>query len=159
MTSEFTAMLHQRLQEYVLPGGDAPYFAKVFKGEPEALMPSNAPLCRWHVTRSETPPEGPRVLSGNRMTAAVFQVHCYWPLSASEERRESQEDDIAIVLIDLPNEFIGLTAADYTIGGYPLAAITVEDITPVERDTPFPMSDRDMRILTFEVHARILEAS
>lgn len=159
MTSELGLTIQETLAEYQIPDGVTPYFAKVFKGEPEALMPTGNPLARWHVVRSQPPPEGVRNLKGDRMTTVVYAIHCYWPLSALEESRESREDDIATVLIDLPNAFIALTATDYTIGGYPVALLTVEDVSPVDRAFPFPQSERECRILTFELHARVLEAT
>lgn len=160
MTSELSLTIHSTLQAYTLPGASSAYFAKVFKGEPEALTPTTGgAVARWHVVRTQPPPEGVRNLKGDRMTAMVFQIHVYWPLTAIEGAQQSQEDDIATVLIDLPNEFIALTAANYTIGGYPVALLTVEDVSPVERQTPFINSDREMRILQIELHARVLEAT
>lgn len=160
--NEFSLTIQSTLEAYQIPGGSSAYFAKVYKGEPSALMPTTGrALARWRVLRSERPPEGARTLKsgGDRQTVVVFGISCYWPLTPAEAKQESQEDDIAAVLVDLPNEFIALTPSSYTIGGYPLAAITVEDVSSVDRMPPFPESPADMRILTFELHARILEAS
>jgi hypothetical protein len=160
MTSELGRTIQTTLEEYTLPGVAPAYFAKVFRGEPLALTPSSRALARWHVLRAQPPPEGPRVLNNNRMTAIVYGIHCYWPLTPSEEAQGTQEDDIATVLIDLPNRFIDLTASDYTIGGYPVAGITVEDPSLVERVVPFADSGQaEMRTIHFELHARVLEAS
>ena len=160
--AELGRTIHSTLAAYQIPGGSSAYFTKVFKGEPEALMPTGGQaLARWHVVRSQQPPEGARVIKagGDRMTTVVYQINCYWPLSPLQESMEDKEDDIATVLIHLPNSFLALTPASYTIGGYPVAALTVEDVTPVERAFPFPSAERECRILTFELHARVLEAS
>lgn len=163
MTSELGLTIQSTLEAYQLPGGSTRYFAKVFKGEPGALtVTGGKPLARWRVLRSQVPPEGPRVVNGHRMTSVVYGVTAYWPLSAVEGAQQSQEDDIATVLIDLPNRFIALTATEYTIGGYPVALLTVEDTSGVERSVPFPSAGVDqaeMRITTWELHARVLEAS
>jgi hypothetical protein len=161
VTSELGRTIQQTLEEYTLPGVSSPYFAKVFRGEPQALMPTNRALARWHVIRSQVPPEGARVLTGARQVVIVYLLNCYWPLSASEDTQGTQEDDIATVLIDLPNRFIDLTATDYTIGGYPVALLTVEDTSEVQRVIPFPDSNTlaEMRVIQFELHARVLEAS
>lgn len=160
MTTELGLTIQSTLAAYKLPGASANYFAKVFKGEPSALMPTaGQALARWHVAESRVPPEGPRVISGSRMVELVYLINCYWPLSGAEGAQQSQEDDIATVLIDLPNDFIALTAANYTIGGYAVSALTVEDTTTVERATPFPNSESEMRVAQFELHARVLEAT
>lgn len=160
MTSELGLTIDSKLVAYQLPGGSSAYFSKVFKGEPNALMPtSGGALARWRVARSQPPPEGVRTLNGKRMVAIVYIINCYWPLSGLEGAQEAHEDAIGAVLIDLPNEFIGLTPSDYTIGGYPVAALTVEDVSSVDRLPPFPESTTDMRIAQFELHARVLEAS
>lgn len=158
MTSELGLTIHSTLQEYTLPGASVAYFAKVFKGEPNALTPTaGQALARWQVVRTQAPPEGVRNLKGDRMVAMVFAIYAYWPLSGLEGSQQSQEDDIATVLIDLPNSFIALTATDYTIGGYPVALLTIEDVSPVERLAPF--GDTEMRVLRLELHARVLEAT
>lgn len=160
MTSELGVTIHETLQGYTLPGASAPYFTKVFKGDPPALMATSKPLARWRVARSQPPPEGVRVLTGSRQVAIVYAINGYWPLSAVEAASENNEDDIATVLIDLPNRFIELTATDYTIGGYPVSLLTVEDTSAVDRFVPFPDSGQaDMRIAQWELHARVLEAS
>ncbi len=160
MTSELGLTIQSTLVGYTLPGASVSYFTKVFKGEPEALMPTGGQaLARWHVIRSQPPPEGVRNLRGDRMSTVVYGINCYWPLTPSEEKRGSDEDDIAMVLLDLPNDFIALTASTYTIGGYPVALLTVEDISGIERASPFPTAANDCRILSFELHARVLEAS
>lgn len=160
MTSELALTIQSKLEGYTLPGGSSAYFVKVFKGEPNALMPtSGKALARWRVARSQVPPEGARVLTGSRQVAIVYVINCYWPLSGTEGAQEAHEDDIATVLIDLPNEFIGLTPSDYTIGGYPVALLTVEDISSVDRLPPFNDSPVEMRIAQFELHARVLEAT
>src|SRR5688572_9631027 len=156
--AEFTATLHSTLQNYQLPGGSSAYFAKVFKGEPNALTVTNRALCRWRVLRSEVPPEGPRVLTGDRMIAVVFGVSCYWPLAGAETATEAIEDDIADVIVTLPISIIAIGRGD-TIGGKTVREVTVEDPSTVERVAPFPQSDVEMRVLEFEVHARILEAA
>lgn len=161
MTSELGLTIDSKLVAYQIPGGSSAYFGKVFKGEPGALAPMNRASARWRVARSQPPPEGVRNLKGDRMVTIVYIINCYWPLSASEEAQEAQEDDIAAVLIDLPNEFIGLTASDYTIGGYAVSLLTVEDVSLVERLVPFPDSgsNAEMRVVQFELHARVLEAT
>lgn len=162
MTTELGLTIDSKLAGYQLPNASSAYFAKVFKGEPNALAPMGGrALARWRVARSQVPPEGARVLTGSRQVAIVYVINCYWPLAGIEEAQETQEDDIATVLIDLPNEFIGLTASDYTIGGYPVALLTVEDTSTVERLWPFPDSNNsaEMRIVQFELHARVLEAT
>jgi hypothetical protein len=156
--TEFTTTLHETLQNYTLPGASSSYFAKVFKGEPNALMPTAQALAKWRVARTEVPPEGARVLTGRRAVACVFIVNCYWPLSGTEGSQQSTEDEIPTVLIDLPTKFIALTATDYTIGGYAIAGLTVEDVSSVERLQPFLTSEAEMRVATFEIHARVLEA-
>ena len=163
--AEFTTKLHEVLAAYTLPGASSAYFAKVFKGEPNALTPvAGKPLARWRVLRSQAAPEGPRVLTGSRQIAVVFGIFAYWAPSASETKQRSDEDDIATVLVDLPNKFISptITAKDYTIAGKALAVLTVEDTQLVDRSIPLPGSETvqtDQRILSFELHARILEAS
>ena len=162
--SEFTTVLHEALQEYAIPNGNGAYFAKVFKGEPSALFPSNGPpICRWATTGTRVAPEGPRTLRGERMLAAVFGVFVYWPLAATEGAQQSQEDDISTVMVDLPATLVGLSDPDaletYTLAGKTVQLVTVEDPTLVERAFPFPSSEVEMRILTLEVHARMLEAS
>lgn len=158
--AELGLTIQSTLAAYQLPGASSAYFTKVYRGEPQSLMPTaGQPLVRWKVDRSEVPPEGARVLTGRRATVVVFAVECFWPLSGMEGAQQSHEDDIATVLVDLPTKFIALTPTSYTVGGYSVAAITVEDTSPVERTIPFPnVSDAEMRVLRFEVHARILEA-
>jgi len=161
MASEFTAALHSTIQSYTLPGVSSTYFDKVFKGEPNALMPGGKPLARWKVLRTEGSIEGMRTLKGQRQLTLVFEVMAYWPLSATEGSQQSFEDDIATVIVDLPNQLISptLTASDYTIGGKAVALLTVEREQLVDRALPFPDSAAECRILSFELHAQLLEAS
>ncbi|MCZ7600002.1 MAG: hypothetical protein M5U09_22840 [Gammaproteobacteria bacterium] len=162
MATEFTLTLQSTLEAYVIPGGSGAYFAKVFKGEPNALMPTPGhPLAHWKVLRTEPAPEGIRTLAGQRQLAIVFGVFAYWPLSAAAGKQRSDEDDIATVIVDLPNKPISptLTATDYTIGGKAVALLTCENTQLVERTNPLPDSPADLRVLSFEIHARLLEAS
>lgn len=159
MTSELGLTIQSTLEGYTLPNSAVPYFAKVFKGEPESLSPSTGQaLARWRVVRAQPPPEGVRNLKGDRMAVVVYAIDCFWPLTPLENAREAYEDSIATVMLDLPNDFIALTATTYTIGGYAVALLTVEDPSPVERGDPFGVG-RDLRYMTFELHARVLEAT
>jgi hypothetical protein len=158
VTSEFTTTLHDTLAGYVLPDESDTYFGKVFVGEPNALAPVGKPVARWKIARTEQPPEGARNLKGRRMVACVFHVNCYWPLSGTEGSQANTELSIGRMLIDLPTKFIALEATDYTIGGYAISGLTVEDVSSVERLQPFLTSEAEMRVATFEIHARVLEA-
>jgi hypothetical protein len=160
--TEFTTALHGILQEYTLADSAAPYFAKVFKGEPNALTPTGQALARWRVKSIGPAPEGPRVLTGEMMRTAVFNVMCVWPLTAMEGRQQGIEDEITEVCVSLPQCLCvpALTAADYTIAGIPVSTITIEDISPVEAG--FPVSNPESalaRLFQFDVHVRLLEES
>lgn len=165
--TEFGITIDATLRAYVRPSSpSAPYFGgAVFKGEPQALTASGRPMARWHISRSQPPPEGVRNLKGGRMSECVYLVHCYWPLTPLQEAQHNQEDEIAEVLLTLPNDFIalvqdsGFSVGDYTIGGYNVSMITVEDPSPVQREFPFPDSPSQMRETVFEIHARVLEAT
>lgn len=159
---ELTLALDALLKAYQVPDGSTPYFTAVFKGEPLNLMPSGGQaMARWKVDRVQNPPEGPRVLSGQMMRTAVFKVFCYWPLSPMQGKQTGTEDDITAVMVDLPPRCAvpNLTAADYTLGGLGIAAITVEDIEPVTRELPTPDAVAECRVFQFDIHARLLEAS
>jgi hypothetical protein len=161
VTSELTLTLQSTLVAYTLPNGTDRYFEKVFKGEPNALTPGARPVARWKVLRTQPAPEAARSVSGQRMIAMVFGVNAYWPLTSEEDAQQAMEDDIAVVLVDLPAKFIDPTlhGTDYTIAGKAVSLLTVENEQFVERTLPFPDAQRDVRALSFEVHARLLEAS
>lgn len=161
---ELTTQIHETLESYALPDSSTTYFAKVFKGEPLALMPSNGQaLARWHVKSVGPAPEGPRVVSGAMMRTAVFGVVCVWPLTASEGKARGIEDDIAAVCADLPPRLCvpALTASDYTVGGVPVSTITIEDLSPVDVGLPVnnPQAEGFARLFQFDIHARLLEES
>lgn len=158
---EFTVKLHDVLSGYVLPGATTPYFARVFKGEPNSLMPTSQAMARWRVKSISVPPEGPRVISGLMMRTAVFGVMCVWPLSATEEAQGRMEDEITTVAVDLPPLLCvpALDASEYTVGGVPVSALTVEDIQPIEPGFATVNAETMYRLFSFDVHARLLEES
>ena len=157
---EFTTTLHETLQGYTLPDGSRPYFAKVFKGEPGALMPTGGPMARWRVSRIQEPPEGPRTLSGLVMREMVFSAFCYWPLSATEAATDMTEDNIATVMVDLPPRFIRPALTDaYTIGGVPVTTLTLDGNPVTQADFPTLNSEVQVRVFQFDILARLLEES
>lgn len=156
----FTAAFHSAIAGYHLDGESANLFAKVYKGHPQSFAPlGGKPIARWHVAGSIDPPEGPRVITGRRMVAAVFTVQCYWPLSSVEGAQTSQEDKIAETLIGLPAAIIALTNQGYTLASKVVGAVTVDGNQPIAREFPFPDGETEGVVLTLTVHARILEAS
>jgi hypothetical protein len=158
--AEFTTTLHETLQNYTLPGASSSYFAKVFKGNPGALMPTGRPLARWLVASVGEPPEGPRTM-GNVMRVAVFRVFCYWPLSGAEGSTQDTEDDILRVMVDLPPQLIDptLTSSEYTVAGITVRALTLESVQPRELDFPPGSQDAQVNVFQFDIHARLLEES
>lgn len=157
--AEFTGAMHDIIAGYTVAGSSTPLFAKVFKGDPNALtITGGKPLARWQTPGSVNAPEGPRTLVGQRMVEAVFNVACYWPLTASEGAQHSQEDDIADVMIGLPAKLVEMEPHTYTIAGKDVSLVTVETVT-VGRAFLHQTSESEYRILTFDVRARVLEAS
>ena len=155
----FTTKLHETIANYHLEDTTENLFVKVFKGHPSALMPSGRPVARWFTNGTIDAPEGPRVITGRRMVAAVFTVQCIWPLAATEAAQQGQEDQIAEAMIGIPAELIAIEKNTYTIAGKNVTVVTVGGNQPVTREILFPESEQENILLSLVVHARILEAS
>lgn len=160
--ADFAPTLQETLESFQLVGEAEPYFAVVRKGMPLSHVPIQKPQVVWRTLGTREPPEGPRNARGRRSVAMVFQVACYWPLAGDDLVQQRYEDDIADVLLNLPAAIVALTPASpattYTIAGKTVNLVTVEDDSPVEEE-PIGDAGPDRRVVRFEVHARILEAS
>lgn len=155
----FTEQLHTVISQFHLAADSTALFAKVFKGDPNALtVTGGKPMARWQAVGSENAPEGARNLRGDRMFDARFNVSCYWPLTAVEGAGESQEDAIAETMVGLPAEIVAITPNTYTLADLLVAVVTVETVT-VQRAFLHQTSEFEYRTLSFDVHARVLEAA
>lgn len=158
--AEFTTTLHDTIAAYALIGGTGTYFATVFKGEPNSLTVTGGKAqARWQVIGTVPPPEGERTLVGQRMVEAIFEVACYWPVQALEGKQQAVEDEIAEVMLGLPSDIVGLNPTTDTIGGKTVNLVTVPSTARIQRNFLHQSSDQEYRVLTFEVRARIPEAS
>ena len=162
MAREFTEVLQETIQLFRLPSDSTPYFPLVFGGEPRALSAEAVPQAVWKTVGTEDPPEGARNIKGRRAVALVFEVACWWPPVAEHQLVDLQESHVAQVLIGLPAAIVGLTPASeattYTVAGKTVNLVTVDGETAVDF-RPFLDTGLDRRVVTFAVHARILEAS
>lgn len=149
--SDITAAIHSKLEAYVKDGDAAPYFQKVFKGPAEGLAPIER-MVLWEYVESRTPPEGAKTL-GNTMRLDVFRVMAFWPRTPIEAVRESFEDDVYVVSHGLPGDFWG----DATLGGYVTDLDIPEESKRVSLDRYPDIDGPYWRILTFEIHVKVLE--
>lgn len=159
---DFAATLQETIESFQLYEEAEPYFPVVRKGFRLSHVPLQKPQVMWRTLGTREPPEGPRNIQGRRSVAMVFQVACYWPLAGDDAVQEKYEDDIADVLLNLPAAIVALTPASpattYEIAGRTVNLVTVEDDSIVEEE-PIGDAGPDRRVVRFEVHARILEAS
>ena len=148
--AEIFRRIDEILEGYVLEGEAKPYFAKVYRGNPEGLMPMNR-LCAYWNLQVVDPPEGKMTLT-TWMRQHVVRVKCFWLPTPLEETRENRELEIFSVSHELPEAFWGDVGLNATVTDCIPTDIQIEtEQFPLGSDSPM------FRTVTFDLQLKILE--